>query len=189
MRRLIPVCAIVAGLTVAASAQDTTVKSRTTVKADDDATVVSLTGCLRQDSLNGRYTLLGAMAAAGERVRTDTRVETDIDDDDVDVKATTKSRADGPVATAGAISTYVLVPQRGVTLLPHVGNRIQVTAVMLKPGEDDADVKIEDRTRVDPDDGPATTARGKTKIEVERAGDGQYAVVSVKSLGGTCAAR
>src|SRR5687767_10559085 len=42
MTRLLPTCAIVAAMTVAVGAQDTKVKSRTEVKADD-ATVVSLT--------------------------------------------------------------------------------------------------------------------------------------------------
>ena len=75
MKRLIPVCAIVAAMTATVDAQDTKVKSRTKVKAED-ATIVSLTGCLRQDALSGHYTLVGTTAAAGEQVTTKTRVKT-----------------------------------------------------------------------------------------------------------------
>jgi hypothetical protein len=187
MQRLISICAVVAAMTVAAAAQDTKVKSRTKVQADD-ATVVSLTGCLRQDALSGRYTLVGSTAAAGEKVTTRTRVKTDIDDDDVEVNARTRSRAtDDPVATSGAMTTYMLVPRGSVSLAPHVGHQVQVSAVMLERGEDDADVKIEDRTTVDPDDAPARTGRSRTKIEVENVPHGQYAVVSVTALASSCA--
>jgi hypothetical protein len=187
MNRLIPICAIVAAMTATVGAQDTKVESRTKVKADD-ATVISLTGCLRQDT-PGHFTLVGTTAAAGERVTTKTEVETDVDDDDVEVKARTRSRADDPVATSGAMTTYMLVPRGNVALAPHVGRQVQVSAVMLKPGEDDADVKIEDRTTIDPDDAPSRTGRSRTKIEVEDVPHGQYAVVSVKQLAAACASR
>ena len=188
MPRLIPICAIVAAMTVAVGAQDTTVKSRTRVKADD-ATVVSLTGCLRQDALSGRYTLVGTTAAAGEKVTTRSRVKTDVDDDDVEIRARTRSEADGAIATSGAMTTYMLVPRGNVALLPHVGHQVQVSAVTLDPGEDDADVKINDRTTVDPDNAPSRTGRSQAKIEVEHLPPGQFAVVSVTSLAQACATR
>ena len=186
MLRLISICAVVAAMTVAVGAQDTKVTSRTKVKADD-ATVISLTGCLRQEPVSGHYTLLGSTAAAGDKVTTKTRVKTDVDDDDVEVTARTRSRADDAVATSGTMTTYMLVPRGGVTLAPHVGHQVQVSAVMLEPGEDDADVKIQDRTTVDPDHAPARTGRSQTKIEVENVPHGQYAVVSVKALAAPCA--
>jgi hypothetical protein len=185
MKRLIPICAIVAAMTTTVGAQDTKVKSRTTVKADD-ATVVSLTGCLRQEALSGRYTLVGTTAAAGDEVTTKTRVKTDIDDDEVEVNARTRSRADDPVATSGAMTTYMLVPRGNVALASHVGHQVQVSAVMLERGEDDAEVKIQDRTTVDPDNAPSRTGRSRTKIEVENVPHGQYAVVSVKQLATSC---
>ena len=188
MKRLCAIGAMLAATTVAAAAQDKEVTSRTTVKADD-ATVVSLTGCLRQDTPSGRYTLVGATAAAGDNVTTKTKVKTDVDDDDVEVTATTRSRADDAVGTSGATATYVLVPRANVALATHVGRQVQVSAVMLDPGEDDTDVKIEDRTTIDPDDGPDRTGRSRTKIELEDVPHGQYAVVSVKDLAVPCAAR
>ena len=187
MTRLMPICAIVAAMTVTVGAQDTKVTSKTEVKADD-ATVVSLTGCLRQDPLSGRFTLLGGAAAAGEKVTTKTRVKTDIDDDDVEVRARTQSRAEDPVGTSGALSTYMLVPRNGVALAPHAGRQVQISAVMLNRGEDDADVKIKDKTTVDPEHGRAQTGRSETKIEVEDVPQFAYTVVSVKALAASCAA-
>jgi hypothetical protein len=58
---------------------------------------------------------------------------------------------------------------------------------MLNPGEDDAEVKIEDKTKIDRENAPDRTQRSKTKIEVEGASHGQYSVVSVKDLGTPCA--
>src|SRR5688572_16384559 len=188
MHRLFPTCAIVAVMTAPLAAQDTTVTSRTQVKADD-ATVISLTGCLRQEKLSGRYSLVGATAAAGDKVTTRTKVKTDVDDDDVEVTARTRSHADDDaIGTSGATSTYMLVPRGGVALLLHVDHQVQVSAVMLEPGEDDADVKINDKTTVDPDNAPSRTGRSQTKIEVENVPHGQYAVVSVKALASACAA-
>jgi hypothetical protein len=178
-----------AAMTVALSAQDTTVKSRTDVKADD-ATVVSLTGCLQKNSVGGRYTLVGSMAAAGESVTTKTKVKTDVDDDDVEVTATTRSKAnDVAVGTSGRTATYVLLPREGLALTPHIGHRVQISAIMLDPGEDDSNVKIDDRTTVDPDEAPETTRRTRTKIEVDGARHGEYTAVSVKALTGTCPSR
>ena len=78
MRHAIPVTfALAAALSVTATAQDSTVKSRTSIKADD-AQVISMTGCLRQDAING-YTLEGTVAAAGKDLTTDSKVKTDVD--------------------------------------------------------------------------------------------------------------
>ena len=127
------------------------------------------------------------VTAAGEKVTTKAKVKTDIDDDDVEVNARTRSRADDPVATSGAMTTYMLVPRGNVALAPHVGHQVQVSAVMLEHGEDDADVKIQDRTTIDPDGAPSRTGRSRTKIEVENVPHGQYAVVAVKQLAASCA--
>jgi len=54
MRSLIPICALTAVMSIGVAAQDSTVKSETTVKADD-ATVISLTGCLSQDRATRNY--------------------------------------------------------------------------------------------------------------------------------------
>ena len=80
MRLLIPICALTAAMSVGVAAQDTTAKSKTTVKADD-ATVISLAGCLNQDKATGNYTLFGRTVAVGEDVTTTAKVKTDVDKD------------------------------------------------------------------------------------------------------------
>src|SRR6185436_3898592 len=52
MRLLIPICAVTAVMSIGVAAQDSTVKSTTAVKTDD-ASVISLTGCLSQDKATG----------------------------------------------------------------------------------------------------------------------------------------
>lgn len=170
------------------SAQDTSVKSRTTIEADE-AQVVSMTGCLRQDPSTRAYMLVGTVDAAGERLRTDAKVTIDRDKDDTTVKTDTRAKADkGDKDAAGVASTYVLSPGN-VNLTPHIGHRVQIAAAAVKPGHKDAEVKIDDRTKVDPEHGRDSDSRSKTKVEIERGPLGQYTVVSVKSLGATCAAR
>jgi hypothetical protein len=189
MRLLIPVGAAVAALTVTVGAQDNTVKSQTKIEADD-AQVVSMVGCLRQDAGTGNYVLVGTVAAAGDELKTKTKVKTDVDKDGTTVKATTKTKADddGAVATAGVTSAYALVPKAGLNLASHAGHQVQISAVIVEPGHGDADVKIEEKTTVDPDNGRDATSSTKTKIELPRTA-GPYAAVSVKPLAGTCTGR
>lgn len=169
------------------SAQDTTVKSRTKIEGDE-AQVVSMTGCLRQDTATGTYSLVGSIAAAGDKVRTDSKVKVDIDKKDTTVTAETRAKGDKRSgADPDAISTYGLAPGN-VNLTPYVGRQVQIAAAAVKPGHKDADVTIDDKTTVDPEGGRDSASRSKTKVEVARGPLGQYTVVSVKPLAGTCAA-
>ena len=188
MTRTIPIAAAVLALTAGLAAQDTTVTSRTEIEADD-ATAVSLNGCLQHDPLTGRYVLAGATAVAGDDVTTRTRVETDVDDDEVEVEVKSRTEADDAVGTSGRRSNYTLLPREGVALLPHVGKRVQVSAIVVDPGEEDAEVEIEEKTTVEREDAPDATRRQRTEVEIEGVGHGQYAVVSVKPLPGDCAVR
>ena len=52
-------------MTLVASAQDSTIKSRTEIKADD-ATVYSMTGCLKQD-VAGNFTFRRVAGDSGAR--------------------------------------------------------------------------------------------------------------------------
>jgi hypothetical protein len=188
MRLAIPIGVAVTALAVAANAQDTTTKSRTKITADD-AQVMTMTGCVRQDTLTGTYSLVGGSMTAGDDLKTKSKVKTDVDKDDVTVKGKTKTKVDdGAVATSGLTSTYTLVPQNGVDLSAHVGHRVQISAVAVDRGEGDADVKIKNKTTVDPDHAPDTTTRTKTKIEVPKGAFGAYTVVAVNPLSGVCPA-
>ena len=184
MKLLLPIGAVVAALAVTVSAQDSTVKSRTEVKADD-AKVLMMTGCLRQDA-TGAFNLTGGTIAAGDKLTTETKVKSEVDKDDVTVRSTTKTKADdGAVATSGT-STYLLIPRADVNLATHVGHQVQVSAIMVEKGKGDADVKIKDRTTVDPEHASDSTARTTTKIEVPKSPLGAYSVVSVRMLAASC---
>jgi hypothetical protein len=185
MRRTIVSCALAAASAIGLAAQDNTTRSRTKVQTDE-AAVFSMTGCLRQGP-SGAYMLIGTLAQGGDDLRTSTKVRTDVDRDDTEVKATTRTKTDdGAVATTGAVSTFALMPPKSVNMAPHVGRQVQISAVMVDPDHRDADVKIEEKTTVDPDRGRDTTRRSRTKIEVERGAPDQYTVVSVTPLGASC---
>jgi hypothetical protein len=187
MRLAFPVAIAVAALTVALSAQDSTVKSRTNIKSDD-ARVTSMTGCLGQQLATGVYTLDGTVATSGKEIQTDSKVKTDVDRDKTTVKGKSESKAhDGAVATGGAASTFVLVPGNGVDLASHVGEQVQVSAIMVKAGHGDADVKIKDRTKVDPENAPDTKSQSKTKLELPRTTAGEYTVMALTPTGRRCA--
>jgi hypothetical protein len=186
MRRIISACALAAAATVGLAAQDNTVKSRTKVDTDE-ASVVSMTGCLRQGA-SGMYVLSGTLAQGGDDLKNKTKVKTDVDRDGTKVKSTSRTKTDdGAVATAGAVTTFALMPKSGLDLMPHIGRQVQIAAVMVDPDHHDADVKIKEKTTVDPERGRDTTARSKTKVEVERGAPGHYTVVSVTPLGAGCA--
>jgi hypothetical protein len=172
-------------LATTVGAQDTTVKSRTSIKADD-AQLVSMTGCLRQDASTGAYSLFGTIDATGDNVETKSRTKVDVDKDETTV--TRDARTKGDKGGSVGAATYILSPGH-VSLTPHVGKQVQVAAAMVEPGHDDADVTIRDKATVDPENGRDRSSREKTKVEIEKGAPGQFTVVSVKATGGTCAAR
>jgi hypothetical protein len=190
MRLTIYTAAVLLAIGPTLSAQDTTVKSRTKIEGDE-AKVVSMTGCLRHDVQTGAFMLVGAVDAVGEKVTNDAKVNIDRDKDDTKVTAETRAKGEkgdkDDRSAAGVQATYVLAPGP-VNLTPHVGQRVQIAAAAVQPGHKDADVTVRDETKVDPEHGRDRTSREKTKVEIERGPLGQYTVVSVKPLGGTCAA-
>ncbi len=186
MRLVAPVFALAVALTLPVTAQDSTVKSRTKIKADD-ARVVSMTGCVREDPVTHVYSLAGTMAGGGDQLTSKTKTKTDVDKNDTKVRETTKTKADdSAVATTGSITTYALLSPAEVPLSNYVGRRVELSAIMTDPGHGDADVKIREKTNVDPEHGDDSTIRSKTKSELPRTPYGQYTVVSVKPLSGTC---
>ena len=187
MRLAIPAVIVALALPMAAGAQDSKTKSRTNIKADD-ARVMSMTGCLRQEVATGVYTLDGAIAASGKELQTDSKVKTDVDKNKTTVKGESETKAkDGAVATTGASSTFLLVPGNNVDLASHVGEQVQINAIMVERGHGDADVKIKDKTTVDPEHGKDTTSTSKTKLELPKSTAGHYTVMSITSTGMRCA--
>lgn len=195
MRLTIYSATLLLALGTTVSAQDTSVKSRTKIDSDE-AQVVSMTGCLRQDISTGAFMLAGTVDAVGENLTNEAKVKIDRDKDgdkeDTRVTAETKSKADNgdkdDKRAAGVASMYVLSPGN-VNLKQYVGQRVQVAAATPKPGHKDADVTVKEETRVDSEHGRDSRSRSKTEVEVGRGPLGQYTAVSVKPLGGSCAAR
>ena len=170
---------------VGAAAQDSTVRSRTEIKTDD-ATVFSMTGCLRRD-VAGNFTLYGTSVRGKDGLTTETKVRTERDRDESKVTTTTSTKADdGRVGTAGTLATFLLRPRENVALSQHVGQQVQLSAIMLDPDHKDAEVKIEEKNSVDPEHGDDRTRRSKTEVEIDNDAGVQYTVVSVKPLGTSC---
>ena len=183
MKNLMLIGVAAVALATTARAQDTKVKTDTKIKADD-AQVMTLTGCLRRDPASGAFMLFGT-AVAGDELRTKTTTSTDVDRNEKTVTTKSKTKVDD----GKAMSSFVVFPRENVDLAAHVGHEVQLAAVIVKLGHGDADVKIEQKTRTDPEHGRDTTSRSTTKLELPRSAAGQYAVVDVKPISDTCTAR
>jgi hypothetical protein len=170
MRRVNPAWAIAAAcaLAVSVSAQDTSVKSKskTKIKADD-AKTVALTGCLTEGA-NGTFTLTHATPQ-------------------IDIETTLDLP---PAGTTGAsIPTYELMPRQGVSLSPHVGHMVEITALEVPPAtasDRDAKVKVKSKSKVKVEDAPDAHVESRTKADVPRGATSQLIVASVKHLAATC---
>ena len=186
MSRTVLVALVAATLSAPAFAQDSKVKSRTDIKADD-AKVISMLGCLRHEPASDSYLLVGTVTAAGDDLTTKTKVKTDVDNDKTKVDAKSETKGNDAVATAGAVSTYLLLATPRIDLAPHVGQQVRIAALQVEKGHGDADVKIKDETKVDREDAPDSKSTSKTKLELPRSPNSAYSVVSVTPLGKACA--
>ena len=169
MKGAIPVWTIAAAcaLAVSVSAQDTTIrsKSKTKIKADDAKTVM-MTGCLSAGS-NGMFTLTNARAP-------------------IDVETTLELP---PVGTTATITTYELMPREGVSLNPHVGHMVEITALALPPAtksDHDSKVKVKSKSKVKVEDQPETRVESRTTADLPRGATTRLVVASVKHLAPTC---
>jgi len=164
MRRVISTCVVALCFAAASlSAQDdATIKSKTKIKSDDGK-VVTATGCLIGGPSS--YTLSRATPVVEERVT---------------------------VGTSGTVVSYTLVPRGGVDLTTHVGQQVEVTGVLIPAAtkhDDDAKIKIQEKTKTEVDNQPDAKSQGKAKVEVPRGATPQLAVTSVKMVGATCIAQ
>jgi hypothetical protein len=185
MKRLISTCAIAAAFAVAAHAQDSTSTTRTQVKADD-AKAVTATGCLVPGATSGSFALKGAITARGEEVSSKTQTRTEVDRDESRVRTETRTRAEGDHDRGGGVLFYNLSPRSGVDLATHVGQQVQLTAIVLERGKGDADVRVREETRVDRENGNDSRSRTESKVTVNRGDGPRLNVISLKALGGSC---
>ena len=170
MKGVIPVWTIAAAfaLAVSASAQDTTIKSKTKTKIKtDDAKAMTMTGCLTAGA-DGTFTLTNAKPQ-------------------IDIGTTLELPV---IGTAGAdMTTYQLTPRSGVSLTPHVGHTVEITALAVPPAtasDDDATVKVKSKTTVKVDDHPDAHVETHTKAHIPRGATSKLMVASVKHLAPTC---
>ena len=194
MRSLITGSFVAFALGVTAAAQDSTVKTQTKIDGDD-ARAVTMRGCLQQTAGSG-FLLHGGVIASGEELTSKTKVKTDVDDDEKTVTTTSKIEVDKDddkdkaVGTSGAVTNYAVMPRDGVDLAIHSGKEVEITAVMIDArtgGDKDAEVKIEQETKVEADDAPDAKVESTTKVDVPRGATPRLMAMSVKSLGQSCA--
>lgn len=194
MSRLISACSFAAAcvFAVTVSAQDTTVKTKTKVDADD-AKVMMMTGCLSKAPAGDVFVLAGATTLKGDDMEARSKTKVDVDDDETETKTKTKTEVehddDDVVGTTGAVATYELMAKEGVDLNAHVGHKVEVTAVALKAagGDDDAEVDVETKTKVEVDDAPDAKMKTKTEAELPRGASPRMMVLSVKHIAPSCA--
>lgn len=167
MGRVFASCGVALLAAVTVSAQDTTIRSETQIKADD-AKVMTLTGCLAGGP--SEFILNNAVTStvAGKK---------DKDDD----KKT--------VGTSGEVSSYALVSKDGLSLAPHVGHRVELVGVMVerkKGSDDDAKIQVTEKTEVEREGAPDSKVETTTKARVPRGPAPQFAVTSLKMVSPIC---
>lgn len=195
MRMLIPACALALAIGAVVHAQDSTVKSRTQVKTDDASAIV-MTGCLQAVPGADGFTLTGAVASAGKDAESKSKIKTDVDKDDTSVKAKSRTEiehGDHSVGTTGLSSTYAVTPRAGVDLAAHANEQVEITAVMVdaakKGGDDDAKVKVNEKTKAENENAPDGKAKSTTKLDIPRGPLPQLMAMSVKTVAPSCSGR
>ena len=164
MRFLVPTCLLALGFTASLAAQDTKITTKTTVEGDDaKPTVVS--GCLMGGPTT--FTLLDSSASVTARERSGER---------------------GAVGTSGAVTSYSLTAPDGVDLKTHVGQKVEITGVVVAAGDkdDDAEIEVKEETKIERDDAPDDRVQSRTELEVSRGPAPKLAVTAVKMLSSTC---
>lgn len=193
MIRFMPACTFAAAcaFAVAVSAQDATITTKTKIEADD-AKVITMTGCLSKAPAGELFVLAGATKLKGDDMASTSKTKIDVDEDETEVKTKTKTEVetddDVAVGTSGSVATYELMPKEGVDLTPHVGHKVEITAIALKPGDDDDDAEVDVRTKteVKRDDAPDTKVKSRTEAELPRGENPRLTVISVKHIAPTC---
>jgi hypothetical protein len=162
---MISACVMALFAAAALHAQDTTIKQETRIKADD-AKVMTVSGCLTGAGSN--FVLTNAVATTAPAAKKDDK----------------KS-----VGTSGVVESYALVPREGVALAPHVGHRVELTGVVVdaaKKGDDDAKVRVDEKTQVKREGAPDSRSESTTKAKIARGPEAQFAVTSVKMVSPVC---
>jgi hypothetical protein len=153
MRRFITSFAFALGCTaLVVNAQET--RTRTEVKSSGgEPQVVTYSGCVQAGTQEKTYVL------------------------DKVVPVTKTTTTETPTSSTTVQSTsYVLVPGEKVTVQEHVGQKVEVTGMLIPGG----DTRTETITRTDREDAPDSKTR--TRTETKNAMP-QFRVTSIKNIG------
>lgn len=162
MRQVLTGCVLALAATSLVAAQDTTIRSETRIKADD-AKVITLTGCLSGGPTT--FTLTNAMPVEANKP------------------------SDKPIGTSGTASAYLLTPREGVTFAPHVGQKVEVSGVIVAaagPGGKEAQVEVRERTEIRRDGAPDARSEATTKTTIARGATDRFSVASIKLVSPVC---
>ena len=165
MKNLAIACAIAAAAVAGLPAQE--IKTETRVKVDDAKPVV-YAGCLASVQGATGFMLENAVPVAMK----DTKTETSVD------------AAGMPTTTTTTTMKYVLVPGDKVDLTRSLGNKVEVTAILIPAGDDRSEVETRTRTEVN----GRRTQDVETKEKVQQGPVPQLRVLSVKQLSDRCPA-
>jgi hypothetical protein len=149
------ICALAVALAVTAVAVRAQDVKTETKTKVDDAKVTTYTGCVETGTVEKTFVLSNAIA----------KVET--------------------TTGAGKVTSYVLVPQGEINFQTNVGQKVEVTAMVIPAGDDKSTVKTETTTKVE----GQPTQRTETKEKIEQKDWPQLRVVSVKHLADRCTPR
>ena len=142
----------------AASAQDTTVKSKTKVSGGDPTTV-TYTGCVQSGPETRSY-VLNKVVPVSQTTETTTTAGT-------------------PDTTTTTTTSYALVPGDTVQITEYVGHKVEVTGMLIPGG----DVKSETTTKTEREGAPDTKKKETVKAEGALP---QFRVISMKTLADRC---
>jgi hypothetical protein len=113
-----------------------------------------------------------------------------VDDDGAEVKTESRTEVDhdGHAGARGLIATYDLTARQSVDLAAHAGQQVQITVLALdaRDGDDDAEVEVEERTKIEREDAPDSRVKSRTEASLPRGDHARVAVLSVKPLGAAC---
>jgi len=160
MRKLLLAFTVAAAGVGVVRAQD--VKSTTTTKAEH-AQLVTYTGCLTSTAGSDSFFLENAFPV--KEGKTEIKVERNGDQ----IKTTTSGK-------------YVLVPGGQVDFQKEVGRKVEITAILIPPGDHDTKIETKTETKVkgQPDQKVETTEK------IAQTSTTQLRVMSVKHLSDRC---
>jgi len=163
MKDLVIAFAIAAAAVAGLPAQE--IKTETRVKVDDAKPVV-YAGCVGTVEGANSFILENAVPVLMKETQTERSVDS----------------AGLPQTKTTTTTKYVLVPGDKVDLRTSVGNKVEVTAILIPAGDDHSEVETRTKTEVN----GRRTQEVETKEKIPQGATAQLRVLSVKQLSDRC---